>query len=211
MKQFIAMLAALVLGANLSLAAVQTGEKTVATENTATAEIVLDANPTTGYSWTAFVIAGDSVVLENDEGVYAADATEAPVSGAGGKTTFTLKAVMPGESLVQFTYLRPWEGEAAETKIVLATVGEDLSVHTMDVTEGGVYEATVTGTADIENALLLNTETHGDIIAVFPAEMALPNEGSKVIIYTNGVMTMSLPGIVNVLAWEFAPNPLARG
>ncbi|MHB1416731.1 MAG: protease inhibitor I42 family protein [Chloroflexota bacterium] len=71
----------------------------------------VDGNPTTGYEWQA----------QYDEGfLQLADRTyTAPSSGllgAGGKFTFTFKALREGETTIKLLYKRPWETAVAETK-----------------------------------------------------------------------------------------------
>ena len=55
------------------------------------------------------------------------------------------------------------------------------------------------------------TQDHpGLIIAVFDAGMELPVADEQIVIYTNGTMTMSLPAIMNVIAWGSVPSESAR-
>ena len=65
-------------------------------------------------------------------------------------------------------------------------------------------------TVNEDGSVLLNTETHGEVIARFPEEMPLPTEGENVKIWFNGVMTMSLPGQINVIGWETVAPSKAR-
>lgn len=58
-----------------------------------------------------------------------------------------------------------------------------------------------------ENAMLINTETHGDVYVHLPAvdaeaqteaeAPAMPAAGDDVTVWFNGIMTMSLPGQIN--------------
>ena len=57
----------------------------------------LDANPTTGYGWTASV-AGDCVTLTRDE--YRQNESEPGMAGVGGYQYYDLTAARPGTSTV---------------------------------------------------------------------------------------------------------------
>ena len=86
----------------------------------------LDANPTTGYGWTASVD-GDCVTLTRDE--YVAMQTEPNVAGAGGTQYYDFTAAKPGTATVTFTYARPWETTDADRVFTAEiTVAEDLTV-----------------------------------------------------------------------------------
>ena len=79
-----------------------------------TYEVVLDANPTTGYQW---VVDFDENYLELVDRHFKVDSDLGPPApGRGGTETFVFRAVAKGSTQVQFTYLRPWEGEPLETK-----------------------------------------------------------------------------------------------
>lgn len=175
-----------------------------------TATLVFDANMTTGYSWTGFVLGGTSVELDSMEGSYIEDPNPQQLDGVGGETHFLLTAVEPGESILSFTYARPWE-EADETPtVILASVDDDLNITTMDVTESGVLSGTVTEINEDEFSVTLDTEQAGEVIARFPENDSLPVMDEQINIFTNGTMTMSLPPIVNVIAWNTIPSGLAR-
>ena len=57
-----------------------------------TKEIILDSNPTTGYSWSIIRSDGLEVVKE-----FILDDTNGTVCGAGGKQHYRLSAKCPGE------------------------------------------------------------------------------------------------------------------
>ncbi|MBQ3685142.1 MAG: protease inhibitor I42 family protein [Candidatus Methanomethylophilaceae archaeon] len=72
--------------------------------------IELDANPTTGYSWTYYYSEGLHV-----ESQYVPDPAGAGLCGAGGKQVMTLTADEPGTYHFKAEYKRPWEaGEPAQ-------------------------------------------------------------------------------------------------
>jgi inhibitor of cysteine peptidase len=81
--------------------------------------VVLEGNPTTGYSWQVGAV--DQAVLTSGEPGYVA---ESDLIGAGGTYTFTFTAVAAGETQVRLVYLRPWE-----TVAPLQTFTLDVTVH----------------------------------------------------------------------------------
>ncbi|MAI66766.1 MAG: hypothetical protein CMJ26_02675 [Phycisphaerae bacterium] len=86
-----------------------------------TFEIVLPSNPTTGYSWSLDV--HDSSVIKNVANTFISDVSGRV--GVGGSTTWTLRAIGKGETVLMFSYQRPWEEKAPPTKVVSFTI----SVH----------------------------------------------------------------------------------
>lgn len=69
-----------------------------------TFKIILDENPTTGYSWNTTVTSG--LRAENSEYVQGG---KAGMAGAGGTHEWTLKATGKGEQQFSAVYKRPWE------------------------------------------------------------------------------------------------------
>lgn len=78
--------------------------------------IDLPANPTTGYDWQV-AFPPERVRLEGREHVRDSDRI-----GAGGKTTFTFRALSVGEATLRFRYLRVWEGTPIEERVVTVRV-----------------------------------------------------------------------------------------
>lgn len=169
----------------------------------------LPANATTGFSWTAFVVAGKSVSLDEDAGGYVPDPNPEGLLGVGGMHTFMIRAVAPGESVIHFVYGRSWDENGQEIYL-LASVDEDYNITTMDITESGVYHGTVLEVNESEHSVTLMTDLTGEVIASFAEGLTLPVKDENILVYTNGISTMSLPPIVNVLGWEHVPNELAR-
>jgi inhibitor of cysteine peptidase len=87
-------------------------------------QVILPGNMTTGYSWSAALSDKDAALLVQDgEPVYAPDATDGPVVGAGGTFTFDFKAVTAGRATLKLVYERSWEsGAAAQTFEVQITI-----------------------------------------------------------------------------------------
>ncbi len=93
----------------------------------------LDANPTTGYGWTA-AIEGDSVELTRDE--YQGKQTSPQAAGAGGYQYYDFTAVKPGAATVTFTYARSWETTDADRVLTAKiTVADDLTVTVSEFAE----------------------------------------------------------------------------
>lgn len=162
-----------------------------------------DANITTGYEWTAAVIGGDSVEIDPDGSGYVPDPSADPLAcGTGGKHTFTLKALRPGESILRFTYSRSWEAEPAQEICMLAVVEDDLLIYTIDVTQTGVYDGTVAGVNADDHSVTLITGRLGEVIARFGESDALPAKDEHIMVYTNGTVIMPPPAIVDVIAWS---------
>ncbi len=169
-----------------------------------------EANATTGYAWTGFVFGGNSVELEDEMGEYVVDDTSEMETGVGGTAYFTLKPVEPGQSIVVFEYARGWEEGYAERVIYLADVDEEMNITTMDITETSVIEGNVIELDEENHAITIVSDEQGEVIANFAEELELPLLDEDVCLYTNGTMTMSLPPIVNVLAWGSAQNDIGR-
>jgi len=164
-------------------------------------------NPSTGFSWTAFPLVDG--IVDVSMGEYTAYESEDAV-GQGGIYTFKVTAVEAGETIVLFHYTRPWETDEMTTKAYLINVLEDGTMDVRDLEGFAPLMGTVVSVDEESASVLLNTETHGEVIARFPADMQLPTVDEHVKIWFNGVMTMSLPGQINVIGWETVAPPMAR-
>lgn len=80
-------------------------------------EVVLEANATTGYEWTAEVTKGRKTVAVVDTS-YQPGPTKLP--GAGGASTTMIAGLAPGQAVVRFTYARPWDPKDNPTVAELA-------------------------------------------------------------------------------------------
>lgn len=201
MKKVFVILTAILL--TLSFAAAE-----VAQYNSVT--LAFDANATTGYSWTGFVLGGDSVILMDPDGSYMSDPNPNQLDGVGGKTYFTVTAVKPGRSIITFDYRREWEGESADREVFAAIVNEELIPYVVNITNDGLIIGTVLKVNSEDHSVLLGTETQGDVIARFDDDVALPVQDEHICIYTDGTMTMSLPPIMNVITWSTIPDERGR-
>lgn len=85
-------------------------------------QVTLEGNATTGFSWE-LVEFDPGVIAPVGEPTYEAD--ESDLAGAGGRWTWTLRAVAAGESPVRFVYHRSWEDEPpASSFSFTAVVGQ---------------------------------------------------------------------------------------
>lgn len=85
---------------------------------------------------------------------------------------------------------------------MLAVVEDDLLIYTVDVTETGVYDGTVTHVDAADHSVTLSTDRLREVIARFSEKDELPAQGERIMVYTNGTMIMLLPAIVAVNGWS---------
>ena len=81
--------------------------------------IILDSNPTTGYSWEANF---DQGLLKLAKRVYEIEDKPEGMVGVGGKQHFIFEALKKGDTQVKLTYKRSWEQEAAETRTFAVSI-----------------------------------------------------------------------------------------
>lgn len=191
---------ALILSLMLFLPAALAEEMPYAVSAPAPARVTFtfEGNPSTGFLWDCQIKNEGVVALR--EMHYAADAATENLLGAGGKYTFTLEAVQQGEAIVVFQYARPWEHHVEKQQVYLVTVLEDGVLEVQDMTE----QLPLTGTVKevTEDGVLLETVEQGEVLCRLPEGMTAPMENDLIQVWFNGVMTMSLPGQINVLHWE---------
>jgi len=167
-----------------------------------TLTLSFDANITTGYKWSAVILGGRSVVIDEALSVYVPYPNPYYLDGLGGTQYYTLRAAEPGESIIRFCYSRGSESDAIREVIMLAQVEDDLSIITQDVTESGVLDGTVTAADACEYSIIMDSDSGEEFIVYINSDAEMPETGERIRVYTNGIMTMSLPPIVNAIAWE---------
>lgn len=86
-----------------------------------TLTVTLPANRTTGYSWFATGDVTGVLALEG-EPIYSTDRGASDRIGAGGSTTWTYRAVSPGQAHIRMDYRRPFEEDIAPARRFEATV-----------------------------------------------------------------------------------------
>lgn len=185
---------------------------TVEEDWTMTAEpvIALEGNPTTGYEWTGMVVAGDAVSMTEQNWTYVSDDETGTLAGAGGTYYVTMHPEHTGRAVVSFSYGRSWENEVAEQQLWLITVDDDNNMTVENVTEVSLMQGIVLQVMESDHSVLLQTGTVGEVIAHIADEDAMPVEGEEIRLYTDGIVTLSLPAQVNALGWSTIPGELAR-
>lgn len=87
--------------------------------------IVLDSNPTTGYSWRlARPLDEDILMLIGSEYLQPTPSSKTPVMGAGGREVWSFRALSPGQAEISLEYVRAWEkgsrpAESAAFRVVV--------------------------------------------------------------------------------------------
>lgn len=202
-KKFFALMIALLMLIPAAFAE-ETNPFTIYPPQKAHAIFEFESNETTGFSWTAFLLNEGVVELTKPEGEYIPEVSDKDPDtlGAGGMHRFEITAVAPGETIVLFHYSRGWESDDMITKAYWVCVTEDGNMEIRDLEGYAPLIGIVSSTDTEEGTALIETETHGEVLARFPENMPLPTVNEQVKIWFNGVMTMSLPGQINVIGWE---------
>ena len=130
MKKRTWVLIALLLVASVSLAACST-PATGDSYKDKTATIVLEENPTTGYTWAVSV--DDSSVISMKSDKYY-EANDKNVVGAGGVHQYVFEAMGPGTATITFELGQQWDGgeKGTETKKYNVTVGDDGKIASLE-------------------------------------------------------------------------------
>jgi len=85
-------------------------DKTVTAAPGQTLEVVLDANPSTGYTWT--IASAPEFLKSEGEPVFASEGASGAV-GSGGKQTMKFSVTAAGTGSLSLNYVRPWEAGVA--------------------------------------------------------------------------------------------------
>ena len=212
MKKMIALIAALILMIPFALAEDMEAPEvfTIYPPVAAHAQFALPGNATTGYRWTAFLLKDGVVELVNPDGDYVADEAEEGMVGVGGTHYFEITAVAPGETILLLNYFRPSDPTDMVTRAYLIQVDEDGTLYIRDLEGAAPIIGQVVEIDEENHSALLNTETHGEVLAFFGEDMPLPTLEENVKIWFNGAMTMSIPAQIGVIAWETIAPPQAR-
>ena len=87
--------------------------------------IKLQANPSTGFAWSAADQAKGSAVKLRSRKFLTASQMSAeirPMPGQGGQTTFTYRVVNTGKATISLSYRRPWDEKAKPGKTFTVTI-----------------------------------------------------------------------------------------
>lgn len=76
--------------------------------------LMLQANPTTGYSWVADDAGSEMFKIEDDQ--YAENAHDEEMTGVGGTETFTISVLQSGTGGLIFEYKQDWDGGESDGK-----------------------------------------------------------------------------------------------
>ena len=74
-------------------------------------KLVLETNPTTGFSWTK-VENVDKSILKLEKNDYRQNANPGRLVGVGGNTTIVYRALKAGTAKIDLTYMQPWEPDS---------------------------------------------------------------------------------------------------
>jgi inhibitor of cysteine peptidase len=77
-----------------------------------TLQIVLEGNPTTGYTWDVTAL-DTAILVQRGEPEFKPDSNAV---GSGGTFTFTFQAVNIGQTTLTLIYHRPWEQDVPPLK-----------------------------------------------------------------------------------------------
>ena len=95
-----------------------------ARQNTLTT-IVLDENPTTGYTWAVSI--DNLAVVRQFSDSYTPKQAPSGIVGTGGTHSYIFQAVSPGTAVITFELGQQWNGgqKGVETKKYTVTVNQD--------------------------------------------------------------------------------------
>ncbi len=161
-----------------------------------TVVLILDENPTTGYSWVLNSPIDASLLEVSDEYV----APDTALIGAGGQHKWVMQALKAGQAEISMTYKQNWPGGKGDVTFTL----------TVDIAEADTPVARELGSADsgqnitinvgdrIVAALLSNSSTgYTWKMTLAPDETVLKN------VYTEYVPGAAIPGAPGVDNWVF--------
>ncbi len=104
--------------------------KTVTLAKGDTLRIVLESNPSTGYSWGISTV--DDAVLENTENRYESACDSAEMVGCGGEEVWDFKGIAAGTTTLEMAYYRSWE--SPETAVRTFTLTVEVAIAEADAT-----------------------------------------------------------------------------
>jgi inhibitor of cysteine peptidase len=100
-------LAVLITGCGKAETVYGADDTSISVKSGETFVVKLEANPTTGYEWSAAISDESVVTLEKSD--YVPDDTSGDVVGSGGMQTLTFKAQKSGTATIDLVYQQSWE------------------------------------------------------------------------------------------------------
>lgn len=119
---------------------------------------------------------------------------------ANGQFSFSFSPLTAGEAIVVLEYGKPQDHFVVKQQVYMIVVTEEGLIEVRDMSE----QLPLTGTVKevTEEGVLLETAEQGEVLCRLPEGMTAPLQDELIQVWFNGVMTMSMPGQINVLAWE---------
>ena len=74
-------------------------------------KLVLETNPTTGFSWNKIEDV-DKSILKLEKNDYKQNANPGRLVGVGGNTTIVYRAIKAGTAKIDLVYMQPWEPDS---------------------------------------------------------------------------------------------------
>jgi inhibitor of cysteine peptidase len=89
----------------------EVAEETIEAQVNRTFKIIVDSNPSTGYTWKSIF---DKKMLKLEKSVYMRPEQQIP--GKGGKQIYVFRPIKAGKTTIELQYARKWEKHPAKTK-----------------------------------------------------------------------------------------------
>ena len=77
-------------------------------------EVILSANPSTGYNWQ--IVSIDTLIVKIFDEIYTAKTVNENIVGSGGSKMYVFKAINRGDTSIEIEYSRPFEKELPPKK-----------------------------------------------------------------------------------------------
>ena len=143
-----------------------------------TITLSFDANITTGYEWTAEILSGDAVEIDEAGSGYVSDPNPDMLDGVGGTHYFKLNALKSGVSQIRFVWARGGV-EVAEEVLLQIIVTDDLTIYAVDTTEKGIYVGMSNPWTEMDSLEALNEAT--DLNLQLPAVMGVTDQAYRLL------------------------------
>jgi len=77
-------------------------------------EVILSANPSTGYKWEILTI--DTIKVKTVDETYTAKVVNENIVGSGGSKIYLFEAINKGKTIIRLKYFRPFEKDLPPRK-----------------------------------------------------------------------------------------------